>query len=161
MKKIFFLFPLVLISFQFIKAQNTLPEVKLKTTSGSTISINTILKSDKPIILSFWATWCAPCINELEAISEVYEDWQKETGLILYAVSVDDARSIAKAASMAKGKGWNFELVYDENQELKRALNIANIPHVVVYFKGKIIYQHSGYTVGSEIDMYKKIKALL
>ena len=159
MKKILLIILFVMVYSIKITAQNNLPV--LKNSGGKSIALATAIQSNQPTILSFWATWCSPCIQELETIHDLYEDWQKELGVTLFAISIDDSRSQSKAVAMAKGKGWSYEILFDSNQELKRALNIANVPHVVVYYKGKIIYQHSGFTPGSEMLMYNKIKSVI
>ena len=65
-------------------AQNrTLPSVKVKNLKGSLLNIQTIENDGKPIVISFWATWCKPCKKELNAIAEVYEEWQDDTGVKL------------------------------------------------------------------------------
>lgn len=149
----------LLITAQIVFAQSNLPS--LKNSSGKLISLNEVINKNEPVIISFWATWCAPCIQELESIHEVYEDWQKESKVTLYAIAIDDTRSQGKASALAKGKGWQYQILFDPNQDLKRALNIANVPFVVVYFKGKMVYEHSGFTPGSELLMYNKIKAAI
>lgn len=159
MKKTTLLFFSILSFITFSFSQATIDDVKLKDSKGKLVNMADVIKSEKPVIISFWATWCAPCIQELDAINEVYEDWQKETGVALYAVCIDDARSQSKAITLSKGKGWNYSILYDPNQDLKRALNVANVPYMVVYKAGKLIYQHSGYSAGSEDVLYKKIKS--
>jgi thiol-disulfide isomerase/thioredoxin len=158
LKRLYIVFSL-LITAQITFAQSILPT--LKNSSGKLISLNKVINQNEPVIISFWATWCAPCIQELESIHEVYEDWQKESKVTLFAIAIDDTRSQGKASALAKGKGWQYEILFDPNQDLKRALNIANVPYLVAYFKGKLIYEHSGYTPGSELLMYKKIKAAI
>ena len=79
MKKILTLSLLIFFA-SFAKAQNTLPSLTLKDVNGKKIELNSISK-DKTIVISLWATWCVPCKNELDAISDVYEDWQDETDM--------------------------------------------------------------------------------
>ena len=60
-------------------AQKEIPNVTIKKLNGSAISMDEITSEKGVKIISFWATWCVPCINELDAINDVYEDW-KVTG---------------------------------------------------------------------------------
>ncbi|EDP71503.1 hypothetical protein FBALC1_03427 [Flavobacteriales bacterium ALC-1] len=146
-----------LVTFTFSNAQE-LPNITLKDTQGKSVSIQELSNSDDIKVFSFWATWCVPCINELDAISEVYEDWQDETNVEIIAVSTDDSRTKKRVIPMVNGKGWEYQILIDDNQELKRALNITILPYVIVVKNGRIIYQHSGYTPGGEDDLYDIIK---
>jgi len=139
-------------------SQKQIPNIKLTTLDGKSINIQDKTSDDKITVLSFWATWCAPCINELDAISDVYEDWLEETNVNLIAISTDDSRTQKRIKPLINGKGWEFNILIDKNQELKRALNISIIPHVIILKKNKILYRHTGYSPGFEEQLYEKIK---
>ena len=83
-----------------------LPAVTLKTMDGKTISTDTLSNNGKPFIIDFFATWCKPCNRELKAINEVYADWQDETGVKIFAVSIDQAQNINKVKPMVDEYGW-------------------------------------------------------
>ncbi|MFL5765096.1 MAG: peroxiredoxin family protein [Bacteroidia bacterium] len=136
-----------------------IPAVDVKTTDGKNFNTSKFANDGKPMIIDFWATWCKPCKKELDAISEVYTDWQKETGVKLIAISTDDSRSSAKVATDAKTHGWDYEVYLDENQDFKRALNVGDIPHVfIVNGKGEIVWQHNGYVDGGEEHIFEVLK---
>lgn len=156
MKKILTLSLLIFFA-SFAKAQNTLPSLTLKDVNGKKIELNSISK-DKTIVISLWATWCVPCKNELDAISDIYEDWQDETDITLYAVSVDDSRTVKRVKPLVNGKGWEYEILLDTNNDLKRALGAATVPLTLIVKNNKILYRHSGYTPGAEDDLYEEIK---
>ena len=88
------------------KTLKKLPSVNVKTLDGKTINTADISNNGKPIIMSFWALWCKPCINELTTIAEVYDEWVEETGVKVIAVSIDDSRSSSKVGPTVNGKGW-------------------------------------------------------
>ena len=141
-------------------SQNELPNTKIKALNGSEISFNSLAgNSDTAIIVSLWATWCIPCITELETFKDQYEERQKEAPFKIIAVSVDDSRTSSRVRSFVKGRGWDFDIYLDVNNDLKRALNISDVPHVLLIKKGKIIYQHNGYVIGDEEELFKKLKA--
>jgi len=158
MKKIALLFCLIL-SFNSY-SQNEIPNIDVKTLDGETVNIKEVTDQDNVVIVSLWATWCVPCIKELDAISEVYEDWQEETGLQLIAVSVDDSRTVKRVKSLINGKGWEYNILLDTNNDLKRALGASTVPLTLVIKDNKIVLRHSGYSPGAEDELYEKIKEL-
>ena len=157
MKKILF-FLLLSISVQ-ASGQQQLPDLELRSLTGEKVNLNTP-RQKALTVYSFWATWCIPCINELDAISEYYEEWKEQFDLELIAVSIDDARKRSKVRPMVSGKMWDYEVLLDENQDFKRAMNIATIPYLFIVSEGKVVYSHNGYTPGFEEELYEEIKAL-
>jgi cytochrome c biogenesis protein CcmG, thiol:disulfide interchange protein DsbE len=157
----FFIFFLSLSFSATLLAQKTLPSVDVKTLDGKTINIQEFGKKGKITIISFWATWCAPCKKELDAISEVYAEWQKNYDVELVAVTIDDARAVAKVKPMVEQKGWKYTILSDVNQDLQRALNVPSVPQsFLLDAKGNIVYSHTGYVAGDEDELEDKIKAL-
>lgn len=136
-----------------------IPSSIVKKLDGSKVNSNTFSNNGKPIIISFWATWCKPCKKELDAIAENYSEWTKETGVKLIAISIDDARSSGKVVTDVKSKGWEYEVYIDENQDFKRAMNVNNVPHTfIVDGNGKIVWSHNSYTEGDEEKLYENVK---
>ena len=149
MRKIFLLLLSISLSV-VLHAQNGLPKVTLKNIEGKSVDVSSITNDGKPIIISFFATWCKPCNRELKAIHEVYSDWQEETGVKLIAVK-----------PLVSTNGWTYEVLLDPNSDLKRALGVQLIPYVLLLDgKGNIVYKHNGYTDGAEFELYEKVKSL-
>ena len=157
MKKLMFLMLALFIGVS--ASAQTLPDVKVENQEGKVISIREVVDGT-PMIISFWSTTCKPCIMELNAINESLYEWVEEVDMKVIAVSVDDARTLNRARS--QGNNWeDLICVYDKNQDWKRAMNVNLTPHAfVVDGNGNIVYSHSGYTPGSEIELFEKIKAL-
>ena len=130
-----------------------MPNMYIKTIEGK--SINTKLTYNKKglTVYSFWATWCVPCINELDDIHKEIEKWE-DANVKIVAISTDDSRTKRRVRPMVNGKKWNFEILLDENQALKRALNINAIPHTIVTKGSRIIYRRIGYKPGEENHLY-------
>ena len=136
-----------------------LPSVDVKTLDGKTINTSQFTNNGKPIIITFWAMWCTNCVKELKAIQDVYDDWQKETGVKVIAISIDDSKSVDKVKPFVNGKNWDYDVYLDANKDLYRALNVNQIPHTfVINGTGDVVWQHVTYTEGSENDLYKVVK---
>lgn len=144
-----------------VYSQQQLPNVKLKNLKGELINSNLdFQKKDVLYVYSFWATWCAPCVQELDAISDVYGDWKQKINIELIAVSVDDSRTEKRVKPMVNGKGWEYTILLDTNQEFKRSLSIANVPYTVVVKNNKIVYVQNGHSPGGESELFEKLNSL-
>ncbi len=161
MKKTFLIIAVALMGI-ITTAYAQLPAVTLKTMDGKTIRTDTLTNNGKPFIIDFFATWCKPCNRELTAISEVYDEWQEETGVKVIAVSIDQAQNINKVKPLVDNHGWPYEVLLDPNSDFKRALGIQMIPYVlIVDGKGNIVYKHNGYTEGAEQELIDKVRELV
>ncbi len=163
MKKIFtaslLLTALTLGGYAQEKKANTLPSINIIALDGSSFNTDAFDNGGKPIIISFWATWCKPCVMELNAIADVYKDWQKETGVKLIALSIDDSRTMSSVAPFVNGKGWEYDVYLDPNGDFKRAMNINMVPHTfLLNGKKEIVDQHTSFAPGDEELLFEKVK---
>ena len=144
-----------------LSQNRTLPSVEIKTLDGENSNIQEIENSGKPIVISFWATWCKPCKKELNNIAEVYEEWQEETGVKLIAISIDDTRSMSKVMPYVNASDWDYEVYLDPNGDLKRAMGISTVPHTfLLNGKNEIVWQHKGYVDGDEDQLLEQIEKI-
>jgi len=138
-----------------------MPAVNVVDMNGKKINTADLNNNGKPYIISFWATWCKPCVKELTTISEVYQEWQEETGVKMVAVSIDDSRSSAQVKTLVNGKNWEYEVLLDANSDFKRAMNVNAVPHTfIVNGKGEIVWQHTSFSEGSELELISLIRKL-
>lgn len=137
----------------------TIPSIDIKTLDGETVNTAKIDNEGKPMVISFFALWCKPCMRELTAIADVYDDWQEETGVKVVAVSIDDARSMPNVKPTINGNGWEYEFYADPNGDFKRAMGVNMIPHVFILDGNKkVVYQHTSYSEGGEHELFEVIK---
>lgn len=152
---------LFLFSISFVSAQKQMPNVSIKSENNKSFNVKTDFKEkDKIYVFAFWATWCAPCLNELDAINEKYAAWSQELNFEVVAVSIDDARTQKRVKPLLNGKKWPYTILLDTNQDLKRALSIVNVPYTIVVKNQKIVHIHNGYSQGAEEELFEKLKQL-
>ena len=157
MKKIIFFLFLSILGY----SQNQMPNIELNAISGESVNLSTDFNEvDKLYVFSFWATWGAPCINELEAMHKKYDTWKESLNVEIIAVSIDDSRTQKRVKPFLNGKGWTYNVLLDSNQELKRALSIVNVPYTIVVKNSKIVFVSNGYSQGAEEELYIKLKEL-
>jgi peroxiredoxin len=151
----------LLLTLGAFSVKSTLPSVDVKDLDGNTVNFSTVAEKDKIIVISFWATWCTPCIKELEAINEKYEEWHTKYNMKLVAVSIDDSRNSKKVKPKVLGYGWGYHVLLDENMDLARVMNVNNPPMTFIYDKdGNQVYSHQGYTPGAEDELEEKLKEI-
>lgn len=137
------------------------PKVDLKDMKGSPVNTESFINNGKITVVSFFATWCKPCQLEMDNIAEIYPDWQEAYGVEMVSISVDDARSQAKLKSLVASKGWEFEVLVDDKQQIQRALGFQTIPQTFLLDqKGNIVFEHNGYKPGDELELEEHIAAL-
>lgn len=156
MKKLLFTLA-ALLAFGAVQAGD-MPKIVLKDINNKSVAVDTLGTHGQPVIVDFFATWCKPCRRELNAIAEVYEDWQNE-GVRLVAVSIDEAQNVQKVKPLVVQEGWEYQVLLDEKGELARSFGIQSIPFVLVIDgNGKIIYRHTGYTDGAEEEIIEAVR---
>lgn len=136
----------------------SLPNTQIEDLNGNNIETSSLVNEEGLMVISFWATWCKPCIIELNELQDVYSDWKEEANIKIVAISIDDSRSSSKVPGFVRGKGWEFDFYLDKNSDLKRAMNITDVPHsFLVNKEGKIVWQHAGYSLGDEEILFEEI----
>jgi len=139
-----------------------IPSVEVKTLEGKTVNTSDFENDSTFYVINFWATWCHPCKKELNAIAELYEEWQEETGVKIIAISIDDSRNMSQVNSVVNGSEWEYEVYLDPNGDFKRAMNVNTIPHTfIINGNNEIVWQHNSYTEGDEYELYETILKLL
>jgi cytochrome c biogenesis protein CcmG/thiol:disulfide interchange protein DsbE len=138
-----------------------LPSVTLKDMDGKNVNTADLSNDGKPILVCFWATWCSPCKKELNTYADYYEEWQKETGVKIYAVTIDDQRTVNSVKPYVNSVSWEYEILSDVNKTFSQAMGVNSPPHTfLLNGKGEIVWQHVGYTPGDEEEVHEQLLKL-
>lgn len=157
MKIVLILFSIVVFSVSLFSQDNSEgirkgPDFTLENLDGNLVELYKEV-GDGPILLSFWATWCKPCLEELNEYKQIYNEY-KDKGFKMYAISTDDENTVAKVKPLVKSKGYNFPVLLDTNSDAVRLYYAQSVPYsVILDKKGMIIYSHLGYMKGDEVKV--------
>ena len=132
----------------------TLPDLE-----GEKVELKSLLE-DGPVLISFWATHCKPCIKELNKLQKRYPEYKKK-GFEMLAIDVDGPRSVGRVKPKVKGLRWKFPVLFDINKDVYRKYQVLGIPHTVLIDQGgNIRYTHTTYRPGDEKTIWKKVDQL-
>ncbi|MBD3233100.1 MAG: redoxin domain-containing protein [candidate division Zixibacteria bacterium] len=157
--------PVILVAMLLVlsTASNTLAADKkafdftLNDLQNKQVSLKSLL-GEGPVYIAFWATWCKPCIKELEIVSKVYEDY-KDRGFQLVGINEDAGRSHSKVKSFVRAKNWNFPILLDDNEKVKRDYKAFGLPYsVILDAEGNIIHTAYGFRAGDEAKLKEMIE---
>lgn len=164
MKNVIIFTYVLLFSIQARAQTSSLSNVSLGKLDGSTINASELGNHGKPFIISFWATWCKFCLSELNTISPLYSQWEKETGVKLIAVSTDRETKDGFVRRFVQKRKWPFEIYIDNEKSLSQHFKVQDIPHtIIVDSTGLILWQKIGFNPGDEaeiIQAYRQITAM-
>ena len=140
---------------------SSIPSIMLKDLEGNSVDTGKLSNDGKPILICFWATWCSPCKKELIAYADLYDDWKEETGVKIYAVTIDDQRTVNSVKPYVNSVSWDYEILLDVNKTFSQAMGVNSPPHTFLLDgAGNIVWQHVGYTAGDEEEIHEQLLKL-
>ena len=133
--------------------------IKLKDVNGKSYSLKGNLDNDANIVL-FWATWCLPCQKEFPEIDKIRAKFP-DKNIKIFAVSKDSPRSMAKVKSFIRKHDYDFVWLMDSDGSVSSNFMVDAIPHSLLADKnGTVVYSHTGYRKGDELELEKELLKL-
>jgi peroxiredoxin len=159
MKKVFF-FILFLLFISLKSYSQIYNDFTLQDLEGNDVKLSKLLEKG-PVMISFWATWCSPCKEEMKKLFPVYEKY-KDRGFTYLAINQDNQKSVSKVKSYINANGYSFPVVLDPDKSVFESYSGVGIPYSLLISKDKkIISKHLGYVTGDEIKIESEIKNAL
>jgi peroxiredoxin len=126
------------------------PDFTLKDIDGKKVTLSENY-GDGPVYISFWATWCKPCREELKIIQQLYEKYA-ESGFRVFAINTEGPKSSGKIKSFVKSNGWTFDILMDSDGEVfrRKYKGFAQPYTVMTDSQGNIIFTSIGFKPGDE-----------
>lgn len=149
----------LLCSFRIGFSQKNIANVEIRKLDNTSVMSGDLVEEGRPTLIVFWATWCSHTKDALTSINDDYlEDWISDFDLNLIAISVDDSRNLAKVKPFADGQGWEFDVFTDVNSDFKRAMNVNNAPHFMLFdLDGNLVWQQNSFAPGDEYTIEKQL----
>lgn len=142
-------------------ADYPVPDWRLDDVHGASVSLHDAL-DEGPVLVSFWALWCGPCLKELPHLQELAADHRGR--LRVLAVNVDSPRSVHKVPSFVAAKGYDdLTVLLDTSGDVQRKMQTGGTMPFLALFDGagREVYRHTGYREGDEIELREQVEHLL
>ena len=117
-----------------------MPNVKVETNKGTTFELN---KTNKPVFINFWATWCPPCRMEMPGLQSLYEEYRDKVDFVM--INLGETRETIEDF-LVENELYTFPIGYDVNDTYGLRFGIIGIPTTYIIDKNKVI---SNYVVGA------------
>jgi peroxiredoxin len=159
MKKVLII-ALFLMAFAGITNAQSYYDFTLQDLDGNDVTMEKVLEKG-PVFLSFWATWCSPCKDEMKEMQKLYDRY-KDQGFTYLAVNTDTQKSLSKVKSYISAKGYSFPVVLDTDKKIFEAYQGTGMPYSLLITPNKeIVAVHTGYVPGDEKKIEEEIKSAI
>jgi len=139
------------------QAAESAPDFSLPNLDGKTVRLASV-EARGPVVVSFWATWCVPCPEEMKHLQRLYQKYAADS-LTVLAVAIDGPKTASKVKPFVMGRRFTMPVLLDTNNDVKRLYNVNAVPTVYVLRRGGVIsYTHTGYRPGDEVTLEKEIQ---
>jgi peroxiredoxin len=136
------------------------PAFALEAYGGGRIQLEDQL-GQGPVIVDFWATWCAPCVQALPHLQALYGRFADQ-GLQVLAISQDDPRSQPKIGAFVRSRKLTFPVLLDADHRVARLFRVTGVPTTfLISATGRVVALQRGYRAGDEKILAAQVEALL
>ena len=158
MKNIALLLFACLPAFWMSAQPDLIPDVDLRDVNGNQVSSLDMIHAGAPTLLVFWKSTSRTCCENIEMLQETWESELKQRGVRMIAICVDCNGSWGYVKPLVNGNNWDFDNYVDVNGDLKRAMNVGEVPCTMLFDSDQqmICRYNSGYS-GSQAYICKNI----
>jgi cytochrome c biogenesis protein CcmG, thiol:disulfide interchange protein DsbE len=135
------------------------PRYTGKTIEGEYVALDDYL--GQVVLLNVWATWCAPCREELPELQALQRKHGPQ-GFTVVGVSVDKPQALGQVRSMVKQLGLDYPMVFDPNGEAVLTFEVSGYPTSFLLDRtGKIQWRRNGIIRPNDSELDAALRAAL
>ena len=108
-------------------ASGSAPDFTLDSLHGGSITLSDLER--RVVVLDFWATWCSPCVESLDHLQQLYEQYADQD-LVVLAINVGETRD--EVAGFVEDYGYTFTMLLDTDDRVTETYGVQGIPHTLV-----------------------------
>ena len=133
------------------------PDFSLQSLDGSTVRLSDL--KGQVVLINFWATWCAPCREEMPLLDAIYQKYNR-LGVELLGINVEDDASGAQ--EYLNETPVTFPILFDPDGRVSKQYQVKAMPSTILVDRhGNVRHIHYGYKPGYENDYQDQIRALV
>ncbi len=137
--------------------QGPAPDFALKTVSGENARLSE--HRGEVVMVNFWASWCAPCRQEMPLLEELYAQYEP-LGFTILGVNVE--KDSTPALAMLEDIPVSFPILLDTDSVVSKLFNVVAMPTTVLIDRdGNMRYLHHGYLPGYEEKYQQQVRELI
>ncbi len=135
-----------------VQLSERLEKIKMTDGKGRPLTLHDL--AGKPVFLNFWATWCRPCVSEMQSVEEVYEQFKND--IVFLAVSNEDPDKIR---SFQEANKFSFQFAHLDIGYIDAY--IINLPTTLLIDPaGRLVSEEEGLRIWTQYNNLEKLKAL-
>lgn len=133
------------------------PSFALPDLEGNEVVLDSLLTRGI-VVVDFWATWCKPCLKELDFWKKLSQEFDSVT---FVAINVDGPQTQRKVPLLVKSHEWDFVILLDD-KKIQSLYQVKAIPYTFIIGKDReILYQHVGFSKKEEEILRNKLASLV
>lgn len=133
------------------------PNFTLTDRDGNSVSLEDL--RGQVVMINFWASWCAPCREEMPLLEQIHRRYEP-LGFTLLGVNVEENSS--DAVSWLKDRPVSFPILFDPDNRVSKLYDVVAMPStVIVDRQGNVRFLHHGYQAGYEDQYQDQIRELV
>ena len=140
-----------------IRTNSEIKDFTVYNLNGEAVSLNSY--KNKIVLINFWATWCAPCIEEIPSLNNLARHFSNE--LIILAVSNETEKEISTFLKAFPNLSSNFISAFVNRESMLKNFYVTAFPEThIINKQGEFIEKVIGPQKWDSIDWKKKISQL-